>query len=93
MPSRREQISMAPDEVRTYLEEQQRIIVVTNGANGLPHAVPMNYGLDDQGRILIMTFRKSQKVKNLERDPRWSDFPPQAVMQTAVWLRVPHLRP
>jgi len=32
--------------------------------------VPMNYGLDDQGRILITTFRKSQKVKNLERDPR-----------------------
>jgi PPOX class probable F420-dependent enzyme len=70
MPSRREQISMAPTEVRAYLEGQRRIIVVTNGANGLPHAVPMNYGLDEQGRILITTFRKSQKVKNLERDPR-----------------------
>jgi nitroimidazol reductase NimA-like FMN-containing flavoprotein (pyridoxamine 5'-phosphate oxidase superfamily) len=70
MPSRREQIGMTPGEVRAYLEEQRRIIVVTNGVNGLPHAVPMNYGLDDQGRILITTFRKSQKVKNLERDPR-----------------------
>jgi len=70
MPSRREQIGMTPGEVRAYLEAQRRIIVVTNGVNGLPHAVPMNYGLDDQGRILITTFRKSQKVKNLERDPR-----------------------
>jgi len=70
MPSRREQISMTAGEVRTFLEAQRRIIVVTNGANGLPHAVPMNYGLDDQGRILITTFRKSQKVRNLERDPR-----------------------
>jgi nitroimidazol reductase NimA-like FMN-containing flavoprotein (pyridoxamine 5'-phosphate oxidase superfamily) len=70
MPSRREQIRMTHDEVRAYLEEQRRIIVVTNGVNGLPHAVPMNYGLDDRGRILITTFRKSQKVKNLERDPR-----------------------
>jgi nitroimidazol reductase NimA-like FMN-containing flavoprotein (pyridoxamine 5'-phosphate oxidase superfamily) len=70
MPSRRDQIRMTPDEVRTYLEERRRIIVVTNGVNGLPHAMPMNYGLDEAGRILISTFRKSQKVKNLERDPR-----------------------
>jgi nitroimidazol reductase NimA-like FMN-containing flavoprotein (pyridoxamine 5'-phosphate oxidase superfamily) len=70
MPSRREQIRMTPAEMRAYLEEQRRIIVVSNGANGLPHAVPMNYGLDDLGRILITTFRKSQKVRNLERDPR-----------------------
>jgi nitroimidazol reductase NimA-like FMN-containing flavoprotein (pyridoxamine 5'-phosphate oxidase superfamily) len=70
MPSRREQISMTPGEIREYLREQRRIIVVTNGVDGLPHAVPMNYGLDDLDRILITTFRKSQKVRNLERDPR-----------------------
>jgi nitroimidazol reductase NimA-like FMN-containing flavoprotein (pyridoxamine 5'-phosphate oxidase superfamily) len=70
MPSRRELISMTPDEVRAYLSAQRRIILVTNGANGLPHPVPMNYGLDEEGRLLITSFRKSQKVKNLERDPR-----------------------
>ena len=70
MPSRREQISMTPVEVRAYLDTQRRIIIVTNGANGLPHPVPMNYGMDDQGRILITTFRNSQKVQNLQRDPR-----------------------
>lgn len=70
MPSRREVIRMTPEEIRDYLAEQTRIIIVTNGPDGLPHPVPMNYGLDEDGRIVITTFRKSQKVKNLERDPR-----------------------
>jgi PPOX class probable F420-dependent enzyme len=61
---------MNPDAVRTYLATQRRIIVVTIGQDGMPHPVPMNYGLDDEDRILITTFRKSQKVRNLERDPR-----------------------
>ena len=70
MPSRREMIAMNPAELAAYLAEQRRIVLITNGANGLPHPVPMNYGVDDQGRIVIVTFRKSQKVRNLERDPR-----------------------
>ena len=70
MPSRRETIAMTPAELGAYLAQQRRIILITNGANGLPHPMPMNYGLDEQGRIIIVTFRKSQKVKNLERDPR-----------------------
>lgn len=70
MPSRRDLIRMTPEEVRAYLAGQRRVILVTNGPEGLPHPVPMNYGLDDQGRVLITSFRKSQKVRNLERDPR-----------------------
>ena len=70
MPSRREAARMTPPELRGYLDEQRRIIVVSNGPGGLPHPVPMNYGVDREGRVVISTFRKSQKVKNLERDPR-----------------------
>lgn len=70
MPSRRETIRMTRQEADAYLRGQSRIILVTNGADGLPHPVPMNYGLDEEGRILITSFRKSQKVRNLERDPR-----------------------
>jgi len=70
MPSRRELIRMTAGEERSYLESRRRIILVTNGPDGLPHPVPMNYGLDPQGRVLITSFRKSQKVRNLERDPR-----------------------
>jgi PPOX class probable F420-dependent enzyme len=61
---------MTADEIRAYLSARTHIVLVTNGQNGLPHPVPMHYGLDAEGRILITSFRKSQKIKNLERDPR-----------------------
>lgn len=70
MPSRRDAIAMTPDEVRAYLGSRSRIIVVTNGPGGMPHPVPMNYGIDGEGRIVITSFARSQKVRNLERDPR-----------------------
>ena len=70
MPSRRDLIRMSADEIMEYLENQRRVILITNGLDGMPHAVPMEYGLD-AGRAIIMTsFRKSQKVRNLERDSR-----------------------
>ena len=72
MPSRRETIRMTDTEIRDYLQSRSRIILITNGPDGLPHPVPMNYGLDEEGRIIITSFRKSQKVRNLERDPRAS---------------------
>jgi PPOX class probable F420-dependent enzyme len=70
MPSRRDLIRMTPAEMQAYLAARRRIIVVTIGPDGMPHPMPMNYGLDDQGRVIMTTFRKSQKVKNVERDPR-----------------------
>jgi nitroimidazol reductase NimA-like FMN-containing flavoprotein (pyridoxamine 5'-phosphate oxidase superfamily) len=70
MPSRRDLIRMSDEEVRAYLASQRRIILVTNGADGMPHPLPMNFGMDGDGRFLISSFRKTQKVRNLERDPR-----------------------
>lgn len=70
MPSRRDAIRMSADELRAYLEGQRRIVLVTIGADGMPHPVPMNYGVDEAGRVLITSFAKSQKVLNLRRDPR-----------------------
>src|SRR3974390_1219802 len=70
MPSRRELIKMTPPDMRAYLNARDRVVVSTNGPGGMPHSVPLDYGLDDQARLLVTSFRKSQKVKNLERDPR-----------------------
>lgn len=70
MPSRREIVRMDEAQVRGYLEGRRRIVLVTNGPHGLPHPVPMNFGIDDEGRILLTAFARSQKVRNLERDPR-----------------------
>ena len=70
MPSRRDLIAMTPEEIRVYLASQPRVIVVSNGPDGLPHPVPMHFGIDEQDRFIITSFAKSQKVRNIERDPR-----------------------
>lgn len=69
MPSRRSEIAMTMDEINAYLATQHRVILVSNGANGYPHPMPMNFVFVD-GVYLMTTFRKSQKVMNLRRDPR-----------------------
>lgn len=70
MPSRRDLIRMTAQELAAYLDGQRRIILVTNGPDGMPHPVPMNYGIDPSGRVVLTSFAKGQKVRNLERDPR-----------------------
>jgi PPOX class probable F420-dependent enzyme len=72
MPSRRVLVEMSAAEVRADLEGQRRIVLITNGPHGMPHPVPMNYGLDEEDRVLLTSFARSQKVRNLERDPRAS---------------------
>ena len=69
--SRREQIRMTPDEVAQFLRESRTMILVSNSARGFPHPMPMWYAVDDE-QVYMTTFRKSQKVNNLRRDPRVS---------------------
>jgi PPOX class probable F420-dependent enzyme len=68
--SRRKEIRMSDAEVREFLEASKTIIIVSNGPDGHPHPMPMWYAIDDDGAIRMTTFRASQKVRNLERDPR-----------------------
>lgn len=70
MPSRRDAIAMSMDETRAYLKAQQRLILTSNGPHGYPHPMPMNFVFDDDDAYLMTTFRKSQKIRNIERDPR-----------------------
>ena len=70
MPSRRDQIRMSDDELRDFLEEQKIVSVATLGPHGRPHLVPLWYIPQDDGSLTGWTFAKSQKAKNLERDPR-----------------------
>lgn len=70
--SRRDQIRMTEGEVRDFLANAQTIVINSIGADGMPHPMPMWFGVEDDGAIVMTTFRKSQKVKNLERDPRVS---------------------
>jgi PPOX class probable F420-dependent enzyme len=67
--SRRDAIKMTPEEVDAFLAEQKTVTCATNGLHGFPHLMPLWYVLRD-GRIWAWTYAKSQKVRNLERDPR-----------------------
>jgi nitroimidazol reductase NimA-like FMN-containing flavoprotein (pyridoxamine 5'-phosphate oxidase superfamily) len=67
--SRRDQIKMTEAEVSAFLADQRVVAVATNGANGWPHVMPLWYILRAQ-EIWAWTYAKSQKTRNLERDPR-----------------------
>jgi PPOX class probable F420-dependent enzyme len=69
--SRREQIQMSADEVLAFLDEERVVVCATNGRDGFPHLMPLWYVVRD-GELWAWTFAKSQKVRNLERDPRAS---------------------
>ena len=60
---------MSDDEVLAFLDEQRTVVCATNGRDGFPHLMPLWYVVRD-GRLWSWTFAKSQKVRNLERDPR-----------------------
>jgi PPOX class probable F420-dependent enzyme len=67
--SRRDQIRMSHEEVRAFLAEQKVMTVGTIGPNGRPHLMALWYVPDGLG-MTGWTYAKSQKAKNLERDPR-----------------------
>ncbi len=69
MPSRRDQIKLSDSEQRELIEAERIVVVSSNGPRGWPHSMPLWYVPRD-GEIWIWTFAKSQKVRNLERDPR-----------------------
>ncbi len=68
--SRRGLITMDDAEVDAFLRSNKTMILVSNGHNGHPHPMPMWFGIEDGGTIVMTTFRKSQKVNNIRNDPR-----------------------
>jgi PPOX class probable F420-dependent enzyme len=69
MPSRREQIRMSADELSGFIAEQMVVTVATLGPSGRPHLMPLWYVPQPGGDLIGWTFAKSQKARNLERDP------------------------
>ena len=67
--SRRDQITLSDAEVLAFLDEERVMTCATQGPRGFPHLMPLWYVVRD-GRLWAWTFAKSQKVRNLERDPR-----------------------
>jgi PPOX class probable F420-dependent enzyme len=67
--SRRAEIAMTSDEVAAFLAEQKTVTCATLGRDGWPHLMPLWYVVR-AGELWSWTYAKSQKVRNLERDPR-----------------------
>jgi Pyridoxamine 5'-phosphate oxidase len=83
MPSRRTEIEMTDEELHAFLAEQMVMQCATAGPRGLPHLVPLWFVAErtphpaqaaeppSSGIELVgWTYAKSQKARNLERDPR-----------------------
>jgi len=70
--SRRDQIEMTEDEVRRFIDSRKTITIVSNGPGGYPHPMPMWFARDPDDSIRMATYRTSQKILNIKRDPRVS---------------------
>jgi PPOX class probable F420-dependent enzyme len=60
---------MSAEEVRGFLAEKMVMQCATIGPRGLAHMVPLWF-VGDASELRGWTYAKSQKARNLERDPR-----------------------
>jgi PPOX class probable F420-dependent enzyme len=67
--SSRASIAMSDQELWSFLMEEHSLTCATINPNGRPHLVELWY-LVDGDEIVCWTYAKSQKARNLERDPR-----------------------
>jgi general stress protein 26 len=74
--SRREQIKMGEEEAAAFLAQERTVVCATVGPRGWPHLMPLWYvprersGDGPGPQLWAWTYAASQKVRNLERDPR-----------------------
>jgi PPOX class probable F420-dependent enzyme len=65
----RDAIRMRDDEVTGFLQDNLKVQVASIGRDGAPHLTTLFYVLHE-GRLAFWTYARSQKIRNLERDPR-----------------------
>ena len=71
MAGGRDQVKLTEDEVLELLEANLKVQVAENGHDGVPHLTTLFYVVVD-GKVAFWTYGRSQKIRNLERDPRVS---------------------
>lgn len=71
MAGGRDAVRMSEAEVEQLLAENLKVQVACNGHDGVPHLSTLFYVVHE-GRIAFWTYGRSQKIVNLERDPRVS---------------------
>jgi PPOX class probable F420-dependent enzyme len=61
---------MSETEIEEFLQGRHTMNVASFGPDGNIHLVAMWYGFFDDGAMGFWTYGKSQKILNLQRDPR-----------------------
>jgi PPOX class probable F420-dependent enzyme len=69
VPNRRADIELTSAEQAEMLDRSRTAILVTIGPDGVPDPTAMWFVVDG-GQVVMRTYAKSQKVRNIERDPR-----------------------
>ena len=67
--SQREAIRMSDEELARFLDEERVVSCASIGPDGWPHVMPLWYVVRGE-ELWTWTYGASQKVRNLERDPR-----------------------
>jgi PPOX class probable F420-dependent enzyme len=70
MPERA-QVMMSAAEIAAFLATPRTMIIATIGSGGWPHQTAVSFVMD-AGSPVFWTYASSQKVRNIERDPRVS---------------------
>lgn len=60
------------EEVRKFLVDNDRGVLVARKRNGSPQITLVTAGVDGAGRVVVSARRNTFKVKNISRDPRVS---------------------
>jgi PPOX class probable F420-dependent enzyme len=60
---------MSEAELLRFLDEERVLTLATIGPSGRPHLMPLWY-LREGRALVAWTYGKSQKIRNVERDPR-----------------------
>lgn len=69
MSTGRSAVRMSEDEIAAFLASSMKVQVGTIGPDGAPHLTTLFYVVED-GKVAFWTYASSQKIKNLQRDPR-----------------------
>ena len=67
MAGKRDQIRLTEAEMAEFLANERVVNVATNGPDGWPHVTALWFVMRES-ELWSWTYRKSQKVRNLERD-------------------------
>jgi len=66
---RRRQIQLSEAEQAAFFAAHRKCALATLDAEGFPHLVAMNYGVEN-GVFYMTSYAKAQKVVNIRRDPK-----------------------